>query len=345
MIYPTYEAHSLTLPIPAAARTIAEQFASEQPTPERAEQVRRNTIAVLVVQDYLQLMDIPTSLMTSDSWNPVTRLMGDVADLMLPGHGRLECRPVAIDTDICAVPPETWNIDEDGDIDHDLRLGYVSVQFDPTTLKEATIVGFLPSVVTEEVELASFQPIEALLEVLSGQVIETTPPENDFGQAWVNLGRWLQDQVDEGWQTIESLFNNPELSPAFAFRGVAVRSNVGAEAVRGNERDEFGATQRRARLIDLGIQAGTQVLALIVELRPEAQQQTGIRIQLHPTQQPYLPEGIRLVILDQTETIFGEVQARATDNYIQWQFSGVSNERFTVQIQLDETQVVQEFVI
>lgn len=338
MIYPTYEAHSLTLPIPTVARTIAEQFASEQPTPERAERVRCNTIAVLVMQDYLQLMGIRTSLMNSDSWNPVTRLMGDVADLMLPGHGRLECRPVAIDTDICAVPPETWNLNEKGAIDHEMRLGYVSIQFDPTTLKEATIVGFLPSVVTEEVELASFQPIEALLEVLSGPVIETTPPE----RAWVNLGRWLQDQVDEGWQTIDSLFNNPALSPAFAFRGVAVRS---PEAIQADDRDDFGATQRRAKLIDLGIQAGTQVLALIVELRPEAEQQTGIRIQLRPTQQPYLPEDIRLVILDQTGTIFGEVQARANDNYIQWQFSGLSSERFTVQIQLEDAQVMQEFVI
>lgn len=335
MIYPTYEAHSLTLPIPTVARTIAEQFASEQPTPERAEQVRRNTIAVLVVQDYLQLMDIPTSLMTSDSWNPVTRLMGDVADLMLPGQGRLECRPVPIGARTCLVPPETWNLDEKGEIDHKMRLGYVSVQFDPSTLKEATIVGFLPSVVTEEVELASFQPIETLLETLAGEVPK-------IGQTLVNLGHWLQDQIDEGWQTIDSLFNNPALSPAFAFRGVAVRS---PEAIQADDRDDFGATQRRAKLIDLGIQAGTQVLALIVELRPEAEQQTGIRIQLRPTQQPYLPEDIRLVILDQTGTIFGEVQARANDNYIQWQFSGLSSERFTVQIQLEDAQVMQEFVI
>lgn len=335
MIYPTYEAHSLTLPIPTATRTIAEQFASEQPTPERAEQVRRNTIAVLVVQDYLQLMDIPTSLMTSDSWNPVTRLMGDVADLMLPGQGRLECRPVPIGARTCLVPPETWNLDEKGEIDHKMRLGYVSVQFDPSTLKEATIVGFLPSVVTEEVELASFQPIETLLETLAGEVPK-------IGQTLVNLGHWLQDQIDEGWQTIDSLFNNPALSPAFAFRGVAVRS---PEAIQADDRDDFGATQRRAKLIDLGIQAGTQVLALIVELRPEAEQQTGIRIQLRPTQQPYLPEDIRLVILDQTGTIFGEVQARANDNYIQWQFSGLSSERFTVQIQLEDAQVMQEFVI
>jgi hypothetical protein len=92
----TYELEdfALTLPITQAARTTAQQFASNQPTPEKAEQVRLNTLCVWVVNDYLEIMGIPTSLTSSDSWNPVIRLCANIADLELPGVGRLECRPV-----------------------------------------------------------------------------------------------------------------------------------------------------------------------------------------------------------------------------------------------------------
>ena len=65
---------SLSLPITQAARRIAQEFAAEQPTPQKSEQVRLNTLAVCVVNDYLQMMAIPTDLTANDSWNPVVRL-------------------------------------------------------------------------------------------------------------------------------------------------------------------------------------------------------------------------------------------------------------------------------
>ncbi len=53
---------ALKLPISQIARITAQQFANQQPNPEKAEQVRLNTLAVWVVNDYLQMMDIATDL-------------------------------------------------------------------------------------------------------------------------------------------------------------------------------------------------------------------------------------------------------------------------------------------
>jgi len=85
---------SLTLPITKTARQISEQFAQQQATPEKAEQVRLNTLAVLLVNDYLQMMEIPTDLQASDSWNAAVRFCSDLADLEIIGMGKLECRPM-----------------------------------------------------------------------------------------------------------------------------------------------------------------------------------------------------------------------------------------------------------
>lgn len=109
MTQSTYQ-FALPLPITQATRRMAQEFANQQPNANKADQVRLNTLAVLVMHDYLQLMEIPTNLTASDSWNPVLRLCADVADLQVAGLGRLECRPVLPSHTLCSIPPETWAI-------------------------------------------------------------------------------------------------------------------------------------------------------------------------------------------------------------------------------------------
>ena len=53
---------SLEMPITRKSLATAEQFASEQPHPQQQEQVRLNTLAVLAVHDYLELIAIETEL-------------------------------------------------------------------------------------------------------------------------------------------------------------------------------------------------------------------------------------------------------------------------------------------
>ncbi|MEH2312252.1 MAG: DUF1822 family protein [Nostoc sp.] len=311
---------ALTLPISQSASITAQQFANQQPNPEKAEQVRLNTLAVWVVNDYLEMMDIPTDLQASDSWNCVMRLCGNIADLEVPSVGRLECRPVQEHQQICSIPPETW----------EERVGYLVVQFDES-LQEARLLGFMPSVATETLPLEQLQPLEAFIDHLSQ--LRQSPVSS-----LVNLNQWFAGIFEAGWQTIESLWNLPELRPAYAFRSI--------ETLELNTLNEPESITKRAKLIDLGIQILNQPVMLIVEISIEEDQQTSVRLQLHATgNQIYLPPGVNLTVLDSSGAVFLNAQSRKLDNYIQLQFRGEPTEQFSVKVAINDISITEYFRI
>lgn len=323
------ENFALPLPITQTARQIAEEFASQQPTPQKAKQVRLNTLAVWIVNDYLQLMGIPTNLAGSDSWNPVVRLCADVADLEvtgIDGIDRLECRPLGMNEQTCYIPPEVW---ED-------RIGMVIVQIDDS-LQEASILGFAPMTAVEEFPISQLRPPEALIDHL-----------NHSRRTVVNLDQWLNNVFDTTWQAVEDLLNPADLNLAFGFRSAdppetAFRSINTAEI---SEVKQPKANVRRAKLIDLGMQLAGHPLALVVELRPESLERTNILLQLHPTgSQIYLPTALELVILDASGETFLAAEARRSDNYLQLELSGEPGEQFSVKVALNDASITEKFVI
>ncbi len=199
MVYPSQniDNQSLSIPITSQVRETAKQFALEQPTLETRERVYFNTLAVSVVRNYLQWIGIETNLNDSDSWNSIARLCADIADLIIVGVGRLECRPVKPNQVHCFVPPEVWQD----------RLGYVVVRIH-NSLKQAMILGFVYAVNSEEVPLSHLQPIEALLPSLHRDLAIT------------RLGRWVGGQFEVGWQSVEELFRHDKRPLAFQFRMV-----------------------------------------------------------------------------------------------------------------------------
>lgn len=329
MTYRTYEIDGFALPLPIAqaARDTAERFARGQPTSEKAEQIRLNTLAVWVVNDYLQMMGIPTNRDASDSWNPVMRLCANVADLTLPGIGQLECRPVTSQAQTCPIPPEVWQE----------RVGYVVVQMEDN-FQEAKLLGFVPTATVEELPLNQLRSPEDLLDYLfqlSQAAAQSTPQPAPSPR--INLSQWFDGVIETGWQTIDWLLNQPELAPAFAFRS--------GEAIA------FRDVQtgiRRLKLLHLGGQPGEASVILMVTIQSNAEATdapTEIQLQLHPISQPQLMPGVQLVVLDGTGTTFLEAQSRDIDNFIQLQFSGTPGEIFSVQMSLGEVRVVEEFVI
>lgn len=130
------EDFSISLPITTAARNMAQRFASQQSSPEAAERVRRNTLSVLVMRNYLEMMGITTNLEASDSWHPVVRLCTDVADQEIDdlgkSLGKLECRSLRAGESTCYMPPEVW---ED-------RIGYTVLRLEEDG-RSATILGFV----------------------------------------------------------------------------------------------------------------------------------------------------------------------------------------------------------
>lgn len=340
MTHPTHELDdlSLSLPITQTALRTAQQFAKEQPTSEKAEQVRLNTLAVCAVNDYLQMMGIPTNLNASDSWNPVLRLCADVADLEVTGIGRLECRPYRNSQPTCYIPPEVW-------LD---RVGYVVVEIDEHSL-EAKVLGFTKTArEREELPIRQLQPIDDLIDVLNLAPVRELPPLP--ARTRVNLSQWLTNIFEQGWETVESLFAPAEPDLAFNFRSApnSVVDDNWRSATDSviNEPELSNEGVSRAKLIDLGMPLAGEVVALVIELQPESDRKTNILLQVHPTgDRMFLPPHLQLTVLDETGSVFLEAQARSADNYIQLQFRGDSGEQFSVRVALGDVSVVEDFAI
>ncbi len=211
MSYST-ESLTITMPIVPANRRAAEQFAREQPNPTKAAQVYRNTLAVQLVRDYLEMLGITTALSESLCWHPVGRLCADVADLPIPDFGCLECRPVQPQQATCDIPPEVWSD----------RIGYVIVQLDEAN-REGTLLGFVPAVEQPIIALEQLQSLDHLLVHLATLAVDPSPavtpapvsptvmtvqpavePSHPVATV-IQLQRWLNQVFDQGWQSIEQI--------------------------------------------------------------------------------------------------------------------------------------------
>ena len=314
------ENNAVPLPITSKDREIAHNFAAEQATKQKSEQVLYNTLAVLTVQNYLKMLGVATDLSNSDSWNRVMRTVDNVADLNILGLGKLECRPVKKADTSCHIPMDVW----------DLRLGYAIVRIDDS-LKKAALLGFVPQVTSEELPLSDLKPVEALLDRLHD--IRSTE-----SNSVVELGQWLNNVFTTSWLAVEALLTPEQLAPALGFR------NTQLIAENTSELQETNQNIQRAKLIDLGIYFGNRQVVLLVEITPEANGTIAVTLQVHPSSNDvYLPEALILKVLELSGEVFMQAQARSKDNFIQLQFSGQPEECFAVQIILGDAQLTEQF--
>jgi len=345
MIYKaqTPQEQSIPMPITQEAQQIAIGFANEQPTQQKALQVYLNTLAVCSVNNYLRIMDIPTDLTASDSWNPVVRLAADVADLWVVGMGRLECRPVqATKLDVegtqtpknylpsrflgsqptsnpklnpmkCYIPPGI----------QDERIGYVVVQID-LEQQEATVLGFSPTAAADELLISQLQPIHDLLKHLESQRPLPVIP--------VNLSQWYKDVFEVGWQSVEAFLDTQTANDALS--QIAFRHSIGKSI-------------RRAKLLNLGKQGLGATVALVVILTQWEAANLGISLQVFPQGgETYLPLGLKLSVLDESGATFFETSSGNNERLIQTrQFGGQPGEKFCVQVSLGESSLTEDFAI
>jgi len=379
MIY-SKEHITIAIPITKADRQKAKEFAQQQPTAEKQEQVERNTLAVLVMHYYLEMLEIPTDLKASHCWNPVGRLFADVADLYIPEvRGRLECRSIREGDNTCFIPQEVWKD----------RIGYVVVQLNES-YKEGTVLGFVPAVSTTMLGLSQLQPLDRLIDKLDSSV---TPPPI------VQLHRWFDNIFEVGWQAVEELselFNTYTLSPAIPCREPRSSREIDdsenlkwlIEQLYANQpnRDQsetktlpdpdpstalihlIQTTQDEEtrwqatellwkidpdnpaggikRLMDLGMELGGHEIALMVAILRKSDQKMAILVRVCPiSSKTHLPPGLRLIVLDEAGNPRRETQARTRDNYIQRKFSAELGERFGVRVALEEVSITESFIV
>lgn len=322
----TMEPLTFTVSLALSARSKAKQFSSEQSNPDKAKQIYYNTLAVYAVNFYLQCLGFETDLDKSNSWNPVMRSLTDVADLEIKDYGKLECRPVLPNSELCYVPPIVWSE----------RIGYVAVQLNES-FTEATLLGFTEKVETKEFPLSQLRSLDDLPKYIKDNRLmpEVAAP---LVPTLTNLRQWLQENFEAGWQSFEALFGTTSLAyrepqkTDFAFRKLKVR---------------------QAKPINLGLQLAQYPMALVVTLTPKTDseqhstvQEFAIRVQVCPLENDRLPEGLKLVVVDESGKTFLEISNENNDNFMQTKlFSGQPGEQFAVKLALGETSFMENFVV
>jgi Protein of unknown function (DUF1822). len=150
----------LTVPLELKAHELARQLAAVQSTVQKGKRVYLNALAVYAVHSYLKWLQIETDLNCSDSFNPAKTALANVADLVIPGIGSLECRPV--------LPGETTIFLPEEVIEN--RIGYVGVQFSDR-LDSVQLLGFAPSLDSsnppQQIAVAELMPIDTLIEQIT----------------------------------------------------------------------------------------------------------------------------------------------------------------------------------
>lgn len=156
----------LTVPLGRESHTLARELAARamQLTTladkhQIGKRVYLNTLAIYAVDSYLRWQGYEPNFSQSDSADPILCSRWDVADLMILGIGKLECRPIWEGETVLIIPSEAI---ED-------RIGYFAVQFGEH-LDRAKLLGFIPSVnlsdSLNEIQLKDLQSLDDLIEHL-----------------------------------------------------------------------------------------------------------------------------------------------------------------------------------
>jgi Protein of unknown function (DUF1822) len=363
----------IAIPITATDRRQAYQFAAQQPTQVRSEQVYRNTLAVLVTQRYLQLLGIDSDLEASQSWNPLDRLLENIADLYIPRlKGCLECRPVRQGDRKCMIPEDVWND----------RVGYVIIQLDEP-YQEGQILGFVESISVLELPLSYLQSLNELTD----RFLERSPHSS------IQLRHWLKRMFEPDWQFPEDLLNTMRKLTFQFCETQPQRGEVNSDPIQqrieqlyrrqSSERaqpvpvnlshqevlsDLIQTTQddeirwQSAELLweidpqhphcpvisakDLGFYLTGHPIALMVGMLPKPDGKILLLLRVYPLGQlSHLPSELKLIGLDETGHLFFEVESRQRDDYMQFKFTADAGDRFRIRVVLHDASFTESFVV
>ena len=313
----------ITISLDREAHERAQHLAAQQKTVSQGKQVYLNTLAVCAVSYYLKWLQIESDLEESDrSWDLLS--IGNSADLLIPDCGRLECRRVLPQENYLTIPAQAT----------EERIGYVAVQF-AEDLDRVQLIGFLPPVAPTseslQIPLTKLQSLELLLQKISQPIAQKTKSKS------VNLGQWWSEIFDPGWVDLRTLFSSDVgTNPAWQVRTKEPRTIDTSNSLQ----------VRRGKLIDLGVQLGNNVFALVITCTSLTDAEVEILLQVYPgDDRVYLPANLEMVVFDETETIVPQLQvkSREADDCIQLSLIGVSGERFSFRLTQEEISFTESF--
>ncbi|MDJ0618741.1 MAG: DUF1822 family protein [Calothrix sp. MO_192.B10] len=297
------------------AHRVAGTFAAEQINTEKSKQVYLNTLSVYAVHRYLKWLGIETDLSQGDCWNPILRNRWNVADLVIPNIGKVECCPVLPGETTISVSPEAT----------EERIGYLVVQF-TEDLDQVQLLGFTKTVIAGIIEISQLRSLDEFIDVISPQT--------------VNLENWFAAIFDEVWQPIETLFNPQQL--AFNPRNLAFKG------FKKDDSEEIISSQEiieRVKEINLGLLANSQQLNLVVSIRKEENQEIGCLFQVYPmNMEEYLPVGLKLKVILESDEAEKKVEPGETKKFLKIRLTELPGKLITVQIHLDNEYVTEQLI-
>ena len=317
------QSQSLTVLLDKHAHRYAQQFAAQQATPQKGKQVYLNTLAVYAVHSYLKWLPIETALHQSDCWHPGLRAIFDLADLVLPSIGKLECRPLLPTEQALVLPPEVT----------DNRIGYVAVQF-REQLDQVQLLGFVPgsamSKSPEPIPVAQLQSLDSLIDAI---------------HRWrfrVSLRQWFEGIFQQEWQPVESLL----ATQGRLLRTASDRRRF-EDITANNSTPEFPERSiSRGKIINWESDETEQAVILVVKVTEKSVEEVDLCLRLYPFgESDRLPPGLQVTLLDESGTSCLEAQTKNADDWIQLDFSCQPEERFSVRIALGETSIAEQFVV
>jgi hypothetical protein len=315
-----YNPIKFTVTLDRSAHAWAAKFAAEQTSIAKGQKVYLNTLAVCAVRQYLSCVcQLDLDLSHGDSWQVELQSIMDVADLVIPNVGKLECLPVLPDMTEILLPPES--IDE--------RIGYVIVQFSEQ-LTSVELLGFVARSAQEIISLQQLQPLDELLDLI-------------YTKRLNNLSEFLAGMLGIGWESIENLTevdaNNAAENREFALRNtiVSVPSNASYDSIR-----DFTA----GKTINLRAKLASIPLLLLIGLNQEPDGRIKVKIRLHSGGGvPVLPANIKLALQSANGEILSQVEYPRAMNFIQLQsFKLQPGTEFQIQIALDNDVVTESFI-
>ncbi len=125
-----------------------------------------------------------------------------------------------------------------------------------------------------------------------------------------------------------------ELQSAGAFRSLKKVNNLLPEC-----------ELMRAKLIDLGVQLGSQTVVLLLALTQESDRKLRLVVQMHPVGgEEYLPASLKLALLTESGDVLQSVTARTQDRGMQLKpFKILQDTNFQLQMTLDDLSLTETF--
>jgi hypothetical protein len=307
---------TVTIDLDRTSHAIAAKFASGQTSISKGKKVYLNTLAVCAVRQYLSCVcGLDLDLSRGDSWQIELQSIMNVADLVIPHVGKIECVVALPGTTEIQLPPAIID-------DPSARIGYVFVSFSEQ-LNSVELLGFIDRADGEYLSIDRLKSLDDLVDLIYITQIN-------------NLQDFLAGILANGWEPIEFSIASPNRE--FALRNtISLPKNTSYESIR-----DFTAS----KMINLRANIANIPLLLLIGLSDEPDGRVKVRIRLHAAGGiPLLPAHLKLALQGANEHVLSEIQYPEPMNFIQLQsFKLPIGTQFKIRVELDNSSFTESFV-